>query len=51
MTKQPAAPDLLTALQAARAQIATLGTPDDAFNNAIIAMCDAAIAHATGEHP
>ena len=36
--------DMRLALQTARSQIKTLGTPDDAYNNAILAIIDKAIA-------
>lgn len=38
--------ELVEALEAARLQVKTLGTPDDAVNNHIIAVCDFAIAKA-----
>ena len=38
--------ELVDALEAARSQAKTLGTPDDAVNNHIIAICDFAIAKA-----
>jgi hypothetical protein len=44
-----AAPELFGALNAARSQLKTLGTPDDPVNNHIIGMCDAALAKARGE--
>ena len=37
---------LVAALTAARSQVKTLGTPDDAMNNHILNVCDAALARA-----
>jgi hypothetical protein len=43
-----AAKDMQEALRNAKAQIRTLGTPDDAVNNAVIAQIDAALAKSKG---